>query len=41
MLLVAPAGSGKTVAFGLALAPELLDAVGGTPLSEKPLALAC
>ena len=27
------------VAFGLALAPELLDAVGGTPLSERPLVL--
>ena len=39
MIVSAQTGSGKTVAFGLALAPELLDAVGGTPLSEKPLAL--
>ena len=39
MVVSAQTGSGKTVAFGLALAPELLDAVGGTPLSEKPLAL--
>ncbi len=39
MVVSAQTGSGKTVAFGLALAPELLDAVGGTPLSDKPLAL--
>ena len=39
LIVSAQTGSGKTVAFGLALAPELLDAVGGTPLSERPLVL--
>ena len=39
LIVSAQTGSGKTVAFGLALAPKLLDAVGGTPLSERPLVL--
>ncbi len=39
LIVSAQTGSGKTVAFGLALAEELLAEVGGMPLSEKPLAL--
>ena len=39
LIVSARTGSGKTVAFGLALAPDLLEALGGSPLSEKPLAL--
>jgi ATP-dependent RNA helicase DeaD len=39
LIVSAQTGSGKTVAFGLALAPDLLSEVGGTPLSDKPLAL--
>ncbi|WP_435202581.1 DEAD/DEAH box helicase [Qipengyuania sp. 902] len=39
LIVSAQTGSGKTVAFGLALADELLAELGGTPLAEKPLAL--
>ncbi|ABC62695.1 DEAD/DEAH box helicase [Erythrobacter litoralis] len=39
LIVSAQTGSGKTVAFGLALADELLAEIGGTPLAEKPLAL--
>ena len=39
LIVSAQTGSGKTVAFGLALAPELLSEIRGTPLTEKPLAL--
>ena len=39
LVVSAQTGSGKTVAFGLALAERLLAEVGGTPLAEKPLAL--
>ncbi|MEZ5680097.1 MAG: DEAD/DEAH box helicase [Erythrobacter sp.] len=39
LVVSAQTGSGKTVAFGLALAPELLDEVGTMPLAEKPLVL--
>jgi ATP-dependent RNA helicase DeaD len=40
LIVSAQTGSGKTVAFGLALAPELLGETGSMPLSEKPLVLA-
>ncbi|UYH55355.1 DEAD/DEAH box helicase [Qipengyuania sp. SS22] len=40
LIVSAQTGSGKTVAFGLALAPELLGETGNMPLSEKPLVLA-
>lgn len=39
LIVSAQTGSGKTVAFGLALADELLGEIRGTPLVEKPLAL--
>ena len=39
LIVSAQTGSGKTVAFGIALAEQLLGDIGGTPLSEKPLAL--
>ena len=39
LIVSAQTGSGKTVAFGLALAEQLLGEVRGTPLTEKPLAL--
>ena len=39
LIVSAQTGSGKTVAFGLALAEDLLAEVGGMPLCEKPLAL--
>ncbi len=39
LIVSAQTGSGKTVAFGLALAPDLLDQIRGTPLTEKPLAM--
>lgn len=39
LLVSAQTGSGKTVAFGLALANEILSEIRGTPLTEKPLAL--
>ncbi len=39
LIVSAQTGSGKTVAFGIALADELLGEIGGTPLAEKPLAL--
>ena len=39
LVVSAQTGSGKTVAFGLALADEMLGEIGGTPLSDKPLAL--
>jgi len=39
LVVSAQTGSGKTVAFGLALADELLGEIRGTPLTEKPLAL--
>jgi len=39
LIVSAQTGSGKTVAFGIALAEELLGNIRGTPLTEKPLAL--
>ena len=39
LIVSAQTGSGKTAAFGLALADELLGAISGTPLVERPLAL--
>jgi ATP-dependent RNA helicase DeaD len=39
LIVSAQTGSGKTVAFGLAMAPQLLDAGGRLPYSIKPLAL--
>lgn len=39
LIVSAQTGSGKTVAFGIALADELLGEIGGTPLVERPLAL--
>ncbi|APE27703.1 DEAD-box ATP-dependent RNA helicase CshA [Aurantiacibacter gangjinensis] len=39
LIVSAQTGSGKTVAFGIAIAPELLSEIRGTPLVEKPLAL--
>ena len=39
LVVSAQTGSGKTVAFGLAIAPELLDASGGLPYALKPQAL--
>lgn len=39
LIVSAQTGSGKTVAFGLALADTLLGEIGGIPLVEKPLAL--
>ncbi len=39
LVVSAQTGSGKTVAFGLALADALLAEVGSMPLAEKPLAL--
>lgn len=40
LLVSAQTGSGKTVAFGIAAAPDLLDADGALPDSGLPLALA-
>ncbi|MGZ8281768.1 MAG: DEAD/DEAH box helicase [Allosphingosinicella sp.] len=40
LLVSAQTGSGKTVAFGLAMAPQLLDADGRLPPAREPLALA-
>lgn len=39
LLVSAQTGSGKTVAFGLALASSLLDEAGLLPVAETPLAL--
>lgn len=39
LLVSAQTGSGKTVAFGAALAADLLGEIRGTPLTPKPLAL--
>ncbi|MGC1304502.1 MAG: DEAD/DEAH box helicase, partial [Caulobacteraceae bacterium] len=39
LLVSAQTGSGKTVAYGLALAGDLLDASGGMPPATEPLAL--
>ncbi|MCH4023981.1 MAG: DEAD/DEAH box helicase [Acetobacter sp.] len=39
LLVSARTGSGKTVAFGLAMAPELLGEDGKLPLASTPLAL--
>ena len=39
LIVSAQTGSGKTVAFGIALADELLGEIRGTPLVERPLAL--
>ncbi|WP_265564462.1 DEAD/DEAH box helicase [Sphingomicrobium arenosum] len=39
LIVSAQTGSGKTVAFGIALADELLGAVGDMPLVDRPLAL--
>ncbi|XUU61991.1 DEAD/DEAH box helicase [Erythrobacter sp. HA6-11] len=39
LIVSAQTGSGKTVAFGLALAEELLSDNRGTPLTDSPLAL--
>lgn len=40
LLVSAQTGSGKTVAFGLAMAPEILDGRGHLDATEQPLALA-
>ncbi len=40
LLVSAQTGSGKTVAFGIAAAAELLDAAGALPVGTGPLALA-
>ncbi len=39
LLVSAQTGSGKTVAFGIAMAPALLDGPGRLPKAETPLAL--
>lgn len=39
LIVSAQTGSGKTVAFGLAMAPQLLDEAGAARLAEAPLAL--
>lgn len=39
LIVSAQTGSGKTVAFGLAIAPQLLDANGALPYTLKPQAL--
>src|SRR5688572_30935806 len=39
LIVSAQTGSGKTVAFGLAIAPQLLDASGALPYSLRPQAL--
>jgi ATP-dependent RNA helicase DeaD len=39
LIVSAQTGSGKTVAFGLAMAPQLLDDAGGPLPSDAPLAL--
>jgi ATP-dependent RNA helicase DeaD len=39
LVVSAQTGSGKTVAFGLAMAPQLLDANGALPYALKPQAL--
>ena len=39
LIVSAQTGSGKTVAFGIALAEELLGNIRGTALTERPLAL--
>ena len=39
LIVSAQTGSGKTVAFGLALADELLAELGSLPMVERPLAL--
>ncbi|MBY8827367.1 DEAD/DEAH box helicase [Hephaestia mangrovi] len=39
LIVSAQTGSGKTVAFGLAFAADLLDADGGLPRAQAPLAL--
>jgi len=39
LVVSAQTGSGKTVAFGLAVAPQLLDAGGALPYALKPQAL--
>jgi ATP-dependent RNA helicase DeaD len=39
LIVSAQTGSGKTVAFGLAMAPQLLDENGRVPFAMQPLAL--
>jgi ATP-dependent RNA helicase DeaD len=39
LIVSAQTGSGKTVAFGLAMAPQLLEENGGVPFVREPLAL--
>jgi len=39
LIVSAQTGSGKTVAFGLAMAPQLLDAAGAPRAADAPLAL--
>jgi ATP-dependent RNA helicase DeaD len=39
LVVSAQTGSGKTVAFGLAMAPQLLEATGVLPFIREPLAL--
>lgn len=39
LIVSAQTGSGKTVAFGIALADQLIAEIRGTPLVDKPLAL--
>ncbi len=40
LVVSAQTGSGKTVAFGMAIAAQLLDEDGKLPMAQKPLALA-
>src|SRR6195952_330717 len=40
LVVSAQTGSGKTVAFGMAIAAQLLDENGALPMAQKPLALA-
>ena len=39
LIVSAQTGSGKTVAFGLTIAGELLDSAGALPFTERPMAL--
>ena len=39
LIVSAQTGSGKTVAFGLTIAGELLDSTGALPFTERPMAL--
>ena len=39
LIVSAQTGSGKTAAFGLAMAPQLLDETGKLPFAMQPLSL--